>query len=194
MTPDREYHARFAFDHAVDFTMRMLDHNEHRWQWCHYYAPRTAGERTPEIVNDLRLNATYIEGVLALPLKLVMHVIIPARLGKRFILGMDVSPGAKTYIEFHYGDPDAARTLRLMRIEIGALRFLDLPRIAEPPTGTLVAPLVEFPFPVLECLPCQRGRYRVPFMPEEHTPVRADGVPQWPTLDVPPSIRRREDP
>lgn len=173
------YSAEFEFAHGVCLRLQMFDHHEHRWHWVHRYAPRPGGLGTnPEIVNDLRITAIYLDGALVLPLKVCMNIVIPARLGKRILYGMDVSPGAKTYVEFHYADPDDQRNLRLTRIEVGAFRSVDLPRVAG---EGLVRPLADYPFPVLEQLPLTWGMYyRVPFLAEDGDV----GAERWPTIDV----------
>ncbi len=189
LTP--QYVATFEFAHRLRLEMRMSDHYEHRWHWTHRYAPQPEGRGTqPEIVNDLRISARYIEGELQLPLKVIMNIVIPSRLGKHFFAGMDLSPGAKTYVEFHYGDPDAERTLRLMRIEVGATRMVDLPAPGVDGGNALVLPMADFPFPVLEQLPLTWGcYYRVPFLAEGEMPLRGDGTPDWPFIDVRRRIR-----
>lgn len=180
------YRADFWFPHRLKLELVMFDHREHRWHWTHLYRLQPEGMGSePDIVNRMRVSVAYIDGALRLPLKVTMEIIIPSRLGKRFFAGMDLSPGAKTYVEFHYGDPDAERTLRLMRIEVGASRAVDLPRQpAEAGDAALVMPLADFPFPVLDRLPVTWGVfYRVPFLPEGDVPL-VNGAPEWPTIDV----------
>lgn len=172
------YSAEFEFAHGVRLRLQMFDHHEHRWHWTHRYAPRVE-RAAPEIVCDTRVTVSYLDGALKLPLKVCMNVVIPARLGQRVLYGVDVSPGAKTYVEFHYADPDEDRTLRLTRIEVGALKFIDMPRAAH--GAGLVRPPMDFPFPVLEQLPLTRGAYYCVPVVAEDGPA---GAGQWPTLDI----------
>lgn len=176
------YHAYFEFEHGLRLNMRMFDHHEHQWIWTHRYVQRPDGRRTqPEVVNDMRILAVYIDGALKLPLKVSMEIVFPKLRGKQFLAGVDISPGSKTYIEFHYGDPDDEQALRLMRIEVGAFRFVDIPRV--PVSDNALVLGIDFPFPVLDRLPLTYGLYRVPFMAEGQFEAR-NGVVEWPTIDV----------
>lgn len=115
----------------------------------------------PDLVNQVRLAADYAEGLLASSFTLSMHVVVPERLGKSFFAGVDISPGAKTYLEFHYRRDDNAivsREYRLTAIQKGAREQVLL--------GDQRASLVrqiEFPFPVPDRLPADGNYVRVPF-------------------------------
>lgn len=129
------------------------DH-EARWIFAYDYAG------TPDIVNETRLVANYTAGLLDQELVLTMHVIVPARLGQEFYVGVDISPGAKTYLTFRYGCsvlvPD---TYTLVEICKGVH---DRVRLDETEPG-LVRP-IEFPFPVPDRLYFEHDKLHVPFL------------------------------
>ena len=155
-------------EHAIDLVLasgaglKILYFSDREMRWIFSYDYR--GERRPgempDLVNEVRLTAEYAEGLLASALVLSMHVVIPARLGQQFFAGVDISPGAKTYLEFHYQRDDNAiisPEYRLIAIQKGAREQVLL--------GDQKASLVkqiEFPFPIPDRLPAG-PRVRVPF-------------------------------
>jgi len=52
--------------------------------------------------NDWTLIVDYAKGEICPTVDLRMHIIVPELLGKEFAYGMDLSPGAKTFLEFRY--------------------------------------------------------------------------------------------
>lgn len=134
---------------------------------------RRPGE-PPEVINKVRLVANYTDGLLEDPLVLSMHVVIPRRLGQKFFAGLDISPGAKTYLEFSY--ERSADAYRLIEICKGARERVRLDE-AEP---AFVRP-IPFPFPVPDRVPVVHGKLRVPFR------ANTDGVAHF---DLPERTRR----
>jgi hypothetical protein len=126
---------------GAKLTLRFFSDREQRWIFAYDYVGERAPGTAPTVANDVRLTANYADGLLTSPIVLSMHVIVPARLGQRSFAGVDISPGAKTYLEFTY--ERATDGFRLVEICKGArerLRF-DQPGLA------LVRP-IKFPFPV----------------------------------------------
>lgn len=136
---------------------------ELRWIFSYDYIGEKAPGAAPEVVNKVQLVANYEAGHLAEQLVLSMHVIIPARLGQQFFAGVDISPGAKTYLEFHYTKcKNAARKIvdyRLVEICKGACERVALD-VNEP---AIVRP-IEFPFPVPDRIAIEFGSIHVPFL------------------------------
>jgi hypothetical protein len=161
-------------EHAIDLVLasrarlKILYFSDREMRWIFSYDYR--GERRPgempDLVNDVQLTAEYAEGLLAPALVLSMHVVIPARLGQQFFAGVDISPGAKTYLEFHYQRDDntiVSPEYRLIAIQKGARAQVLL--------GDRKASLVrqiEFPFPVPDRIEIH-DRLRVPFRLDDGT-------------------------
>jgi hypothetical protein len=146
---------------GADLKILYFSDREMRWIFSYNYrGDRKPGE-TPDIVNEVRLTAEYADGILTPMIVLSMHVVIPARLGQQFVAGVDVSPGAKTYLEFHYEKRIyAARKVieyRLVEICKGARERVkidaDEPAIVRP---------IAFPFPIPEGMEL-RDLVSVPF-------------------------------
>jgi len=142
--------------HDGDEPIDKYPSEQHLYFSYRYFRDKPDAQRggEPELLNEQQLRVLYKDGKLAPTLKLTMHVIIPERLGKRYAYGADLSPGAKTFIEFEYErtDPD---TFRLTQIQIGR-KVLDLKELAKDQVP--VKPL-EFPFPVNDVItrPYQDG-------------------------------------
>jgi hypothetical protein len=147
-----------ALDLASGARLRLLyfSSRELRWIFSHDYVrlPRTDG--APEVINATRLTANYIDGVLESQIVLSMHVEIPSRLGRMFFAGVDIWPGAKTYLEFSY--VRSADAYKLTEICKGAREWVRLDD-ADP---AIILPRA-FPFPVPDRVPVKLGRLRVPF-------------------------------
>ena len=150
--------------HEIDLTLasgaRLMllyfSDRELRWIFSYDYVGEKDPGAAPEVVNKVRLIANYEAGLLTSQLVLSMHVVIPARLGQQFFAGVDISPGAKTYLEFIY--ERHAEEFRLVEICKGARDRVRLDD-AEP---AIVRP-IQFPFPVPDRLPIEYGTLHVPF-------------------------------
>ena len=118
----------------------------------------------------------YRNGVLQPSLQISMNITIPKLLGKRFLFGLDLSPGAKTYFNFTYEMCDED-TFRLVEIQKGARTVMDLrPMWAEEGEGLIQQVTPPFPLVVQERIQREYeskdrktgetqwlGRFRVPF-------------------------------
>ena len=139
--------------------LKLLYFSDHTLRWIfsyHYVGEKNPGE-PPDVVNQIRLTADYGGGVLAPAFVLSMHIIIPGRLGQSYFVGVDISPGAKTYLEFSYERSDG-QEYRLVEICKGARERL---RLEDQPPALLRS--IEFPFPVPDRLSAQDPQVRVPF-------------------------------
>ena len=79
---------------------------EMRWICSYQYLRDKELGRQPKLINDWRLVVDFHEGQLQAQIKVSMHIIVPELLGQQRFLGVDISPGAKTYLEFLYERPD----------------------------------------------------------------------------------------
>lgn len=140
---------------GVHLQIRYFPDCEQRWIFSHHYVGRHPGE-TPQILNSVRLVANYTDGLLRGPIVLSMHLVLPNRLGKQLFLGVDISPGAKTYLEFNY--EGTAPMYRLTEIRKGARERV---RFGEPEAALIKT--IAFPFPVPDRLLLEAGRFQVPF-------------------------------
>ena len=156
---------------GAHLTLLYFSDRELRWIFSYNYVGEKDPGAAPEVVNEVRLVANYEAGLLTSQLVLSMHVVIPARLGQQFFAGVDISPGAKTYLEFTYerrvGEPgreggDGADrgddAFRLVEICKGAR---DRVRVSEA-LPAIVRP-IEFPFPIPDRIPIDYGMLHVPF-------------------------------
>jgi len=126
MHPADEPADRFPATQLLQFTYRYM----------------SVDRREVKLQNMQRLYVKYRDGLVH-SVEVTMHVIIPERPGKKAFLGVDISPGAKTFVEFRY-QPDGPDAFRLFEIQIGR-KLLELDKLGD----ALVQPL-DFPFPVLE--------------------------------------------
>ncbi|HSX22396.1 MAG TPA: hypothetical protein VLE97_06425 [Gaiellaceae bacterium] len=151
-----EHEVKIALASGAELTILYFSDREMRWIFAYDYFGERHLRPAPEIVNKTRLTANYEAGLLAAQLVLSMHVVVPDRLGKQYFAGVDISPGAKTYLEFTYERQE--KEYRLVEICKGArdrLRLADL-------DPALVRP-IEFAFPVPDRVAVDFGMLRVPF-------------------------------
>ncbi len=136
------------------FSMReqrlIYDYRYTRWP-----EPLIPGE-DPEMINEFHVSADYRTGVLGDVIEMTMHVIIPQRLGQVKFLGVDISPGAKTFLEFRYTRLGKAFLLSELRHGRHVLDFDQL-------RPSLMAP-IQSPFPIACSLELDNGRYVIPFL------------------------------
>lgn len=151
-----EHEIKLALSSGARLTLLYFSDREMRWIFSHDYVGEKAPGAAPDIVNEVRLTADYAEGHLTPQLVLSMHVVVPSRLGQTLYVGVDISPGAKTYLEFSYRR--GAAEYRLVEICKGArdrIRLVDGPALVRP---------IAFPFPIPDRLPVEHGALHVPFL------------------------------
>ena len=168
-------------------TLKMLLHpwGEHRWFFEHRYIledPEDPHGRVRALC-EWKAHVDYKWGELQPQLVVSMYIAIPERLGKRFAYGVDISPGAKTYLEFQYKQDGASCEsfwLDTVRKGVDApVPMKDMIRPREP--GQLIQP-VQLPWPLVISdrieMPWKDpesderfGDYRIPFpvRTEDHT-------------------------
>lgn len=124
----------------------------------------------PSLVCEFSCIASYELGILK-EFKIFVHVTIPERLGKVYAWGVDISPGAKTFVEFNYkivvDEECRINLLKLEFVQVGSqpkIYLDDLEGIMQP---------VNFPYPIENDLKVEFGKVNVPFLvtnhPEDHT-------------------------
>src|SRR6478672_2103977 len=93
-----------TLDLASGAHLRLLyfSDREQRWIFSYDYVSPERAREPPDVINKVCLVANYADGLLKSNFVLSMHVVIPSRLGREFLAGLDISPGAKTYLEFNY--------------------------------------------------------------------------------------------
>lgn len=155
---DLDLHWSVPWNDTAKLTMKVFADGEGGigGRWIFYYLYRRREDRDVLVVNETTLIVEYVACV-ASAVSLAMHVIFPSRLGQQYLYGIDVSPGAKTYLEFNYV-LDGER-FRLDEIVKGASTRLRLDDAA-------LMQSVNFPWPVPDSILLDRdfGRYRVPYM------------------------------
>jgi hypothetical protein len=113
-----------------------------RWIFSYNYVGTKDPGAAPEVVNEVRLTADYDDGLLAAQILLSMHVVIPSRLGQEFFAGMDISPGAKTYLEFSY---ERIPTPMMVAFPTSPVRIEDITVVGAPHTRPRLEPPSSFP-------------------------------------------------
>ncbi len=196
-TPEPPFEGTMSINQCLDngIGLAVLFHSwtEMRWIAKHRYLEGKRLGRSPKLINEWTLIADFDSGLLKPQLKLSMHIIIPERLGQASLLGVDISPGAKTYLEFLYERPQARipmptddpywKNVRpgaypeglpgpfyLAEISKGIEAPIDTRPLTFPESGPgLIKPIsIEFPFP-FECRIDWRHGYHVPFLNEGET-------------------------
>lgn len=158
---------------GAKLTLLFFSDREQRWIFAYDYIGDKKPGETPDIVNNVRLTVDFENGEMAKTFVLSMHVIIPSRLGREFFVGMDVSPGAKTYLEFtyeHYAGPwELGPHSPRVGINLGDYRIVEICKGARDRVRisdrdpALMRP-IKFPFPVGDRLTLEDGKLHVPFL------------------------------
>jgi len=156
-----EHEVRLLLASGARLKLLYFSDRDQRWIFSYSYVGDKKAGQAPDVVNDVQLTANYECGVLASPIILSMHVVFPDRLGQRYWAGVDISPGAKTYLEFTY--ERRAEEYRLVEICKGASQRVKL----EEDTRLGLIRQVEFPFPVLDRVYLEFGKYQLPFLTNE---------------------------
>jgi hypothetical protein len=173
-------------------TMYLHPWNQYGWKFEHNYRrdnpdhPRGA----PEILCDWSCRLMYDNGTLRPNVDISMWIVIPERLGQVYAYGMDVSPGAKTFLEFGY-ELQPEGHFSLVTIQKGAGPKIKLADLVA--GGGLVRP-TEFPFPVPDRIERPRfpdgkvyGDYSVPFL--YHWIVDDPHRDEIRNVEFPPTLR-----
>lgn len=125
-----------------DLRILIFSDREMRWIFHHHYASKKLPGRAPDVLCDVDLIAEYRDGRLHEPVVLTMHVVLPCRLGQKFFAGVDISPSAKTFLEFHYAR-QSSTVFHLVKICKGARERV----VISDQTPALASP-IDFPFPI----------------------------------------------
>jgi len=170
---DTGYMVEWLLVNGSRVKMLLFNRRQHRLTFSYNYRKYPKGEARgqPHVVNEIRLVVDYLDG-LVISCALSMHVIFPARLGKVYAYGVDISPGAKTFLQFRYErqmlpDKEDKFFFQLVELEIGCGRIIDLRPKGGPGSKALMRP-VEFPFPVCDRIVAEFGQFRVPFLDNDH--------------------------
>lgn len=158
------YHV-LAHNYDVDATLLIHPELEVALFLEHTYIKHAEeNPREVELRNDLKVLVRYNNEnkLLEDSVSLTMHIIMPSKLGQAFLYGVDVSPGAKTFVEFIYnkGEDDS---YRLGEVVVGTKRI----DVSRPQESALVSS-INFPFPVPDRIECIDGwYYQIPFFPDD---------------------------
>lgn len=173
LVKDASYVVKWLLANGSRVKMLLFNRRQYRWTFSYNYREYPKGEARgqPHVVNEICLVVDYLDG-LVISCALSMHVIFPARLGKVFAYGADISPGAKTFLQFRYErqalpDKENKFFFQLVELEIGCGRIIDLRPKAGPGSKALMRP-VEFPFPVCDRIVAEFGQFQVPFFDNDH--------------------------
>ena len=148
--------------------LRLLQHSmaESKRIYEYTYRHKTPDGRNVDVYNEWKLTVPYTNGIVGDKIELSMHIVLPERLGKEFAWGVDISPGAKTYVEFDYRrvNPDEVLSpWRLDEVRVGSrktYRFDVGPGLIRP---------VEFPFPVPDLISVEHNAVAFPVLLKNDT-------------------------
>ena len=142
--------------------------------FSHVYRGREEARDRVRVWCKTRLVVDYREGDgRVCGVSLSQHVVLPELLGREFLYGADVSPGAKTYLSYEYW-LDHQNTWCCSEVVVGAFRRL-APKAC---WGKLSA--CGYPSPVALELPLERGAYQVPYLRNSLPDVPSLGVFRFP--------------
>ena len=149
----RQHTYKVALDLKCGARLQMLLHPwaEHRWIFNHEYRLRTGPRGLRGKVKALcewSCVVDYHEGRLQNELDISMHIIIPERLGKRIAYGVDISPGAKTFLQFYYEQAEDS-LFYLAEFSQGGRARVDVRHLTMGKKEDQVMQPVELPFPLV---------------------------------------------
>lgn len=111
------------------------------------------------LINETMLEVGYLKGELVDCL-LSMNIIVPPLLGKQYALGVDISPGAKTYAEFKY--EYACGALYATAVQVGAQPKIELKELDD---FKMIRSIVRAPFPLFYNIPLTENyTFKIPFL------------------------------
>lgn len=134
---------RFALDLDNGATLEILQHPWGDQTWIFSYRYEEMDGRDIKLLCDWKCVLRYGDERLIPDVGVTMHVIIPERMGQQYYLGVDISPGAKTFLQMEYKHDREGAPLILESITKGAATKIEIPK-----QEGLVQP-VELPFPIV---------------------------------------------
>lgn len=155
---------RLELELASGARLRVLAHSDRDWSMEFRYTLDERDQPHGEVLRWCEHKAflRYEAGEPSPELSVTLNVVIPGRLGQEFLAGMDVSPGAKAFVELDYqrnrdGDAYLLREVRCGRRRWEVRQTTDQPALLRQ---------VEFPYPVTDVVRRDLGKFRVPFLHE----------------------------
>jgi hypothetical protein len=136
-----------TLDSGANLRILIFESGEIKLIFKYKYCERPARGTQPTLINESVLEVSYLNGFISDCL-LSMNIIVPPLLGKQFAWGVDISPGAKTYLEFEYKFSGGA--LCMTSVQIGAQRKIEL---NEPSDIDQFRHLIPSLFPLNEIIP-----------------------------------------
>jgi hypothetical protein len=157
---DKNYVLEQRLESGAKLRILIFEPGEVKLIFKYKYCQREDSPRAkPTLINEIMLEVNYMNGWFTDCL-LSMHIIVPSLLGKQFAFGADISPGAKTYIE--YACKFAAGVLRVTTVQVGAQPKIVL---KEPEEDTVLQQLTQPPFPLFNWIHIStNGMLKIPFL------------------------------
>jgi hypothetical protein len=118
--------------------------------------------------NDITLTVKYINGH-SQEFDLSMNMTNASKLGQKYFAGVDISPGAKLYVEFYYERRmlDGIDCFQMKTVRVGARKVIDLDKLS----GDLPMKIGKFPFPLNDRVTMaydgKHGPFQVPILNNE---------------------------
>lgn len=119
---------RITLDLDNGATLEILLHpwDEQTWIFTYRFEAREAHDT--RLLCDWKCILRYCQGRLIPSVGVTMHVIIPELLGQQHYLGVDISPGAKTFLQMEYEHDREGAPLLLQSITKGVNTKVEIPQ------------------------------------------------------------------
>ena len=153
-----EYEINLDLDSGAGLRILLFNDSEHRWLFDYRYTKRPEKLRKPVLVNDINLLVDYMNGV-SQKCELSMNMVHPHKLGKDNFLGVDVSKGAKLFVEFLYKKEKGLYRMSQTRIGNKILHSTN--------QEEGLVKQIDFPFPLKDVVENEFGFYEIPFLDNE---------------------------
>lgn len=166
-----EYKYDFTLQSDVNLTLYLFSHEEHRRIYKYILRNHKVGDY--ELYNELTVAVDYESGKISDKLEITMDIVNPEKRGKKFYVGVDISPGGRIFHQFIYkrkGDD-----FQLSELIIGASNRFSL----EDMKGDELIKSADMPFPVLDVIKKEFGEFKIPF-------IHADGDIR--NIEIPESV------
>lgn len=102
---------------GIRLKLLLHSHTEHAWFFEYRFIQRENDKPTGKVIreNEIKLYINYLNGKVS-KIEATMHLINYEKLGKKYLFGLDVSPGSKMYLQYKY--KKSKKDFHLKEIEV----------------------------------------------------------------------------
>jgi len=167
-----EYRCLFHLENGFAVEQILFSHKEYLWLLTYQSVIKDAkNARKYLLVNRMMIRVNYKDGVMD-AFGIDMDIINHANRGKKFFVGVDVSPKSRIFLELKYGLSEDAKEWILSEMRKGS-EIITLGEVG----SDLPTRFIETPFPMSDRFAIEGGYLAVPFLSREgkiesmHIPV-----------------------